>query len=146
MSRRALTLLVVLNSLLVAGALVAIALGAGSCSSRKPTSPVDGTKALAHAAEIVKLSPRPAGSQTLVACGDYIIEQLEDMGLHPQQQTFKDPKERRLKRPFRNIWVEIESDTQKPNTAPILVIGSHYDSKICSGHPDQNLAPMNWSK
>ncbi|MEE9126693.1 MAG: M28 family peptidase, partial [Planctomycetota bacterium] len=79
----------------------------------------------------------PPGSQNRVDCGNYIIKQLEGLGLKPQKQVFKDPKEPRLKRPFRNIWVQIESDTQNPKKAPILVIGSHYDSKLCSGHPDQ---------
>ncbi|MHC4512447.1 MAG: M28 family peptidase [Planctomycetota bacterium] len=98
------------------------------------TTPVDGDRAYAHVKRIVEMSPRPPGSPALVACGDYIIKQLEQLDLQPQKQVFKDPKERRLKLPFRNIWVQI--DGEDPENGPILVLGSHYDSKLCEGHPN----------
>jgi len=116
--------------------IVAIGLTVRGCS-RPAASPVDGAKALEHAARLAE-RPRPPGSQALVECGNYIKNQLEAMGLKPQEKAFLAPNERdrRLKLPFRNIWVEIPSKTQDPATAAILVIASHYDSKLCSGHPD----------
>lgn len=132
MSRRARTLVLVSLPLVVA-----VAVTVRGCG-RPAASPVAGQKALEHARRICELSPRPPGSHNLVQVGNYIIQQLEAMGLEPQKQVFTHPKVKdpRLQLPFRNIWVEIPSATQDPKTAPILVIGSHYDSKLCEGHPN----------
>lgn len=134
MSHGGRTVLLIIVSL---AALVAVAVTCHGCS-RTPASPVDGTRALEHARIICELSPRPPGSSALVEVGNYIVRQLEEMGLRPQEQPFLHPdaKDHRLKLPFRNIWVEIPTRKQDPGTAPILVIGSHYDSKLCRGHPD----------
>ncbi len=134
MNLRARMLLIVSLALIVAGGVTV-----RGCGGRAATSPVNGSKALQHAGAICEKSPRPPGSPALVDVGNYIKGQLADMGLKPQEQVFVHPQDRdpRLKLPFRNIWVEIPTKNQEPKTAPILVIGSHYDSKLCMGHPNQ---------
>ncbi len=100
------------------------------------SGPFEGDRAYAHTAQIVGFGPRPAGSEALRKTADYIGEQLRTLGLTPREQTWEQEvtaygKTRKLQ--LRNVWTEIPGKDPK---GPVLLIGAHYDSKICTGHPD----------
>lgn len=102
-----------------------------SCSGPKETGPIDGDKAMAHVNFLYKYGPRPAGSRELTQAADYIQSKLKELGLAPQVQRWR---EEAHKLDLQNIWVQI--DGEDPQAGPILVIGAHYDTKNCQGHPN----------
>lgn len=107
-----------------------------ACGSRS-TGPIDGERALKHAADILEFGPRPPGSEALRRAGDLVLARLRELGLEPQEQVWTEkvvvydtPREVQ----FRNLWVEIPG--RDPKRGPVLVIGAHLDSKLAEGHPD----------
>lgn len=98
---------------------------------------VDGGQALAHAAKILELGPRPAGSKNLTAAATYLKQVLRDRGLEPQEQIWSETvklhgKEQQVK--FQNVWAQVPG--KDPVHGPVVILSAHYDSKLCSGHPD----------
>jgi len=102
----------------------------GACGSRE-TTPFDGERAMAHVMAMQEFGPRPAGSPALAKTADYIRKELTDLGLAPQTQRWRE-EEHALD--LQNVWVQI--DGTDPKDGPIIVIGAHYDTKNCQGHPD----------
>jgi len=93
--------------------------------------PIDGERAMQHVEFLVKFGPRPAGSGALTQAADYIQKKLTELGLTPQVQRWRDE---RFGLELQNLWVEIPG--KDPEHGPILVIGAHYDTKLCDGHPN----------
>lgn len=102
-----------------------------SCGS---SGPIDGQKAMTHAEQLVGFGPRPSGSVALGKAADYIVAQLETLGLTPHRQTFTPPKEQFQ---GQNVWVQIDGDD--PQKGPILCIGAHYDTKLADGKDGRQL-------
>lgn len=121
-----------------ASILLLLALPALTSCSPPATTPFDGERAMRHVEFLVKNGPRPAGSKSLTVAADYIQKKLAELGLQPQLQAWREdvPLEgdKKLRLELRNVWVQI--DGQDPVNGPILVIGAHYDTKLCQGHPD----------
>ncbi len=109
------------------GSLLALA----SCGGPKETTPFDGDRAMAHVNFLFKYGPRPAGSRALTQAADYIQKNLRELGLDPQVQRWR---EEEFKLELQNIWVQING--QNATEGPVLVIGAHYDTKNCAGHPN----------
>jgi len=99
---------------------------------RKP-SPIDGARAKAHVQALVDCGERPAGSAQLIKARDYLSGELTKLGLSPKVQTFTHPAAPNIT--FNNLYVEIPG-TRKGDDR-VLVLGSHYDTKITHGHPDE---------
>jgi Zn-dependent M28 family amino/carboxypeptidase len=99
------------------------------CAKRE-TTPFDGERAMQHVKFLHEYGPRPAGSRALTQAADYIQTKLKDLGLAPQTQRWR---EEEFKLELQNVWVQI--DGEDPKDGPILVIGAHYDTKLCQGHP-----------
>ncbi|MBL9079156.1 MAG: M28 family peptidase [Planctomycetes bacterium] len=95
------------------------------------SGPVEASRANAHLEAMVGFGPRPFGSDALGKTADYIDKEVGKLGLKLQRQELMHPKE---KRQLRNLWVQI--DGQDPQNGPILMIGSHYDTKLADGHAD----------
>ncbi len=102
--------------------------------------PVDGARARAHTAAICDFGPRPPGSSNLRKVGDYLIAEVEKLGLTAQQDTWEQEltvygKPRKVS--FRNIWTEIPG--ADPANGPVLLLAAHYDSKLTDEtHPDES--------
>jgi glutaminyl-peptide cyclotransferase len=99
------------------------------------SGPIDGDRAKAHAAKIIEFGPRPAGSKNLTLAATYIKQQIQQLGLEPQEQLFEVTKPFRGKdttTKFQNLFVEIPG--KDPVNGPLVVIGAHYDSKLTEGH------------
>jgi Zn-dependent M28 family amino/carboxypeptidase len=109
--------------------LVAITQLLGGCSD--PPGPVRGDLALGHAREILAHGPRPPASAALRRVADDIEKELGQLGLEPRRDRWTDPTE---KIEFENVWVEIPG--KDPGRGPVVLLGAHYDSKLCAGHPD----------
>jgi Zn-dependent M28 family amino/carboxypeptidase len=106
----------------------AVGLLVGACGG--PAGPVDGNAAFAHLEKIVGFGPRPFGSEALGRTADYIGGELQKFGLAMKRHEVMDEKEKKL---IRNLYVQI--DGEDPQNGPILMIGSHYDTKLTQGHP-----------
>jgi Zn-dependent M28 family amino/carboxypeptidase len=93
--------------------------------------PVSGSAAMKHVRTwVTELGPTPPGSPEIEKKAAYIQKELKALGLDPQVQTWTDPQENKK---FTNVWVEVPGTAGKDG--PILGIGAHYDTKICTGHP-----------
>lgn len=96
---------------------------------------IDGERALSYVQKQVGFGPRPAGSQALVKTRDWFVEELKKLGLEPRIDSFED-KDNAPGMTFHNILCEIPGTTEPkdPSKQRILVLGSHYDTKLCAGH------------
>ena len=91
----------------------------------------DGERALAHAAAMVALGPRPLGSEALERNRSYIEQQLETIGLTSERQAFTaatpiGPVE------MANIVAKIDP-LPGGEGAPAVVLAGHYDTKLFEG-------------
>ncbi len=113
-------------------------LAAAACRNGSVAGPIDGEIVLQHVRTMVAHGPRPAGSEALAKTRAYIVDRLKAAGLKPALDTFRDEK-RAPGITFQNISVEIPG-TRKGEDR-LLVLGGHYDTKRCSGHPrpEQNF-------
>ncbi|MBM4060528.1 MAG: M28 family peptidase [Planctomycetes bacterium] len=101
----------------------------GACGG--PSGPVSGSRAMGHVEKFVGFGPRPFGSAALARKADYIAAELAGLGLQARRHEVVDEIS---KQTIRNLYVQI--DGPDPQNGPILVIGSHYDTKLAEGHPD----------
>ncbi|MFT4843800.1 MAG: glutaminyl-peptide cyclotransferase [Planctomycetota bacterium] len=105
-----------------------LAISLTSCGS---SGPVSGSAAMAHVDALLKIGPRPFGSDNLAKAADYICAEIKKIGLEPKRQEEVHAKE---KKTIRNIYCQI--DGEDPENGPILMIGAHYDTKLAEGHAD----------
>ncbi len=86
----------------------------------------NGEEAYQQAAAQTALGPRPTGSEAGWATGDYIIEQLKEMGWEIEEQVTELQGVR-----LRNI-------VGRAGTGPVIIVGAHYDTR-----PHADLDPVN---
>jgi hypothetical protein len=107
----------------------------GSCGGGAG-GPVDGERALANARKICEFGPRPAGGRNLTAVATWLQSEIRKLGLEPNSDVWEEkvglPGRDTVK--FQNVWTEIAG--ADPAKGPILVLGAHYDTKLCEGHPE----------
>jgi Zn-dependent M28 family amino/carboxypeptidase len=113
---------------LLAGLSLVLVLSATSCGS---SGPVSGSAAMAHVDAMLKLGPRPFGSDNLAKAADYICAEIKKIGLEPKRQEEVLAKE---KMTVRNLYCQI--DGEDPENGPILMIAAHYDTKLADGHSE----------
>jgi glutaminyl-peptide cyclotransferase len=88
------------------------------------TSGFDGQRAFQHAADLVAIGPRTAGTDGNRRAQDYIINQLKGMGCPVDPEAFHTPTPVGDKE-MRNLVVKI------PGASPdILLFLTHYDTKL----------------
>jgi glutaminyl-peptide cyclotransferase len=86
----------------------------------------DPQQAFAHVEAQVAFGPRPSGSDALLRAGDYIGRKLNQYGLRVEHQVFiAHTPQGPVK--FRNVIGRTPS--APPERLPIIIIGSHYDTK-----------------
>lgn len=107
--------------------------GGSTHGSAKP-SPLNAQAAYAHVKAMVEIGPRPAGSEQLKQCRDYIVNELAKFGVKARIDAFEDKENAPKVASFFNIEAEIRGTRE--NDQRILVIGSHYDTKLAAGHPN----------
>ena len=108
---------------------------AAAFSPAPQAAAVDGERALAHAAAMVALGPRPLNSRALEENRVYIEEQLAALGLTPWRDEFTadtpiGPSA------MANILVEIPARGGAPERVPdgpIILLAGHYDTKRFDG-------------
>jgi Zn-dependent M28 family amino/carboxypeptidase len=92
-----------------------------------PWQQYSGARAYEHVAKLVGYGPRPSGSEALGRAATYLTTQLQDYGLTAEEQVFMaqtpfGPKQ------FRNVIAKTRVQPGGPNR--VIIIGSHYDTKI----------------
>jgi Zn-dependent M28 family amino/carboxypeptidase len=113
---------------LLAAALAAASLLPLPCCGG-PSGPIDGDLAYAHVRHFVEqIGPRPFGSANLAKTADYIAAELDKLGLRLERHEVLHDKEQKT---IRNLYTRI--DGPDPANGPILMIGSHYDTKVYEG-------------
>jgi glutaminyl-peptide cyclotransferase len=118
-------------------AMLALNVGCGPAAPRNAAPvagvpAVDGERALARTAELVALGPRPAGSAGAQRAAGWIAEQCRALGYAPvvdewTETTATGPLT------FRNVWAELDAPGRG---APLVLLGSHYDTKRLASVPD----------
>ncbi len=110
---------------------LSIAAGLTLAACGGPTGPVDGDRAMSHVEALVKIGPRPFGSDNLAKATDYIEAQLVALGLAPERHEVMQAREKKL---IRNLYCMVPG--ADPEGGPILMIGAHYDTKLTTGHAE----------
>jgi Zn-dependent M28 family amino/carboxypeptidase len=109
--------------------LIMCALGCNGCGRRESNeikwSLFDGQKAYAHVEKLVGYGPRPSGHNNLIRSATYIATQMQEFGLETEEQVFLASTPRGPLQ-FRNVIARTRE--QRPGE-PIIIIGSHYDTK-----------------
>jgi glutaminyl-peptide cyclotransferase len=82
-----------------------------------PDLQFSGDRAYELLGEYMAIGPRITGTEGSLRAGDYIIEQVEAAGWEVEEQRFP-----YMDTPVRNIIA-------KKGSGPVLIIGSHYDSR-----------------
>lgn len=129
-----------MTSVSVQGArLLACAFSAVLAACSGSSGPVDGSAALAHVEQLVKIGKRPFGSDGLAKAADYIAGEVGKLGLQAKRQEVADDKE---KKTIRNLYAQIDGDD--PQNGPILMLGAHYDTKLSEGFPEATKHNINF--
>ena len=108
----------------LAGASVACAQGI----SRADSGAFDGARAWSELEQIVACGERPAGSQNLERLRRHITDELEALGLEPVREAFRAVTPRG-EIDFANLFVEIPAGEPADSRRPLVVIGTHMDTK-----------------
>jgi len=96
-----------------------------------PRPGVDGRRALALLKKIVAFGPRVPGSQAAARTRALLVKELESLGVQVEQQVFP-ARIRGETLPLVNLWARIPGKEKDK----VILLGTHYDTKITSGHPD----------
>lgn len=111
--------------------LVIIALTFCSCAqSMRPSAevpPLSGERAMEHVRAQVALGPRPPGSPQLQACREYITRQMKSFGYEVEEDVFTPQT------PYGPIRMSNLIARQGTGDRGILVLATHYDSKLMEG-------------
>ncbi len=91
---------------------------------------VSGKRARAHVAKLVAFGERPAGSKALERSRKYLEGELKKLGLASTVQSFRDKAAPGIH--FHNLLCEIPGTDKHDDR--LLVLGSHYDTKLTKGH------------
>ncbi len=92
---------------------------------------IDGKRAFELLKRIVALGPRTPGSKAASGARKIIGDQLDALGISYEYQAFQ-AKIRGLSTVLVNLWARIPGN----RSDHVIVIGTHYDTKITYGHPD----------
>ena len=110
-------------------ALTLMALGQLRCASSpppppsKPPVPFDAQRALADAADLVALGPRPSGSEASRGAQNLIITRLKAAGLIVRQDAFV------ASTPAGDVAMKNIMGVLQGKRPGVIVIGTHYDTK-----------------
>ncbi|MBL8800709.1 MAG: M28 family peptidase [Planctomycetes bacterium] len=122
------------------GALLACADGAGQSGGSRSDAALgaeaqlfDEAKAWAHLEALVAIGPRPAGSGGAVKTVEYLETQLKSYGLTPVRESFIARATPAGDVPMCNLYVDLPAAGESANKAPLIVIGSHFDTKRFEG-------------
>lgn len=97
----------------------------------KPVSNIEwesfsGKRAYEQAQRLVAYGPRPSSSPALIRTSIYLATQLQEYGLDTEEQVFVAQTPRGPLQ-FRNVIAKTR--TRRGANGPILIVGSHYDTK-----------------
>lgn len=118
----------------LAGATLLVS-AAASCSSGTAatslppmTGTVDADRAWGLLEEIVAFGPRPSGTPANDRLRDWIVAELEQLGLAVERESFTADTPRG-EIAFENLVAEIPAAVDEPATSPVVVLASHFDTK-----------------
>ena len=115
-----------------AAAVVALAAAAAGCADKKPepaeagweTLPPDaGVRMYAYAGDLVKISPRDAGTPGAGAASRFVAQEIRRLGVKPAADCWTEgtPTGRKT---FCNVYAVLPGTSGR-----LVVLGSHYDTK-----------------
>jgi glutaminyl-peptide cyclotransferase len=124
-----------LRILLLVSIVAALATGCGSAASAPRDAPgprsFDGQRAYEYALDQCEIGPRPPGTEAGWATGDYIIEQLEELGWAVETEEFE------------YVGVRLRNVVGKLGQGPVVILGAHYDTRPVADrdaeHADQPI-------
>lgn len=124
-----------LRILLLVSIVAALATGCGSAASAPESAPgprsFDGQRAYEYALDQCEIGPRPPGTEAGWATGDYIIEQLEELGWAVETEEFE------------YVGVMLRNVVGKLGQGPVVILGAHYDTRPVADrdaeHADQPI-------
>jgi glutaminyl-peptide cyclotransferase len=91
----------------------------------------DGERAYQYALEQCAIGPRPPGSEAGWATGDYIIEQLGELGWKSEAQEFE------------YQGVRLRNVIGKMGRGPVVILGAHYDTRpVADRDPEHSSEPI----
>jgi len=98
----------------------------GSASQAK--SSFDSERAWKDLEKLVAFGPRPSGSAAIEETRKFLETELRAIGLTPVRETFK--QETPVGEiEFVNVYAELEGTKVEGRKTPVLLVGSHYDTK-----------------
>jgi hypothetical protein len=109
--------------------------GEGAAGSSSAAGDLDAARAWAHLEAQVAFGPRPSGSAAAEATRAYIEAALKDMGLQPVRESFTASTPRGPVQ-MANVYVDLPGRERGAESAPMLLVVSHYDTKRFDDHWD----------
>ncbi len=101
----------------------------GAPVKTQPIKPaiIDGNLALGHVEKLVAFGPHPPGSSAMARVQEYLIAQLKTLGLAVEAQDFL------ASTPLGPVSMKNISTKIPGRSEQMVVIGSHYDTKLMQG-------------
>ncbi|WP_042454036.1 M20/M25/M40 family metallo-hydrolase [Neobacillus dielmonensis] len=113
-----------------------------STSSVSAEKPEYGKVAYQHTEYLSeKIGPRVAGSPNEVKAGNYIFNELKQLGYQPSKQTFSYTRRGTTKTSANIIGTKISKSNKLKNN-PQIIIGAHYDSVSVGKGADDNASSI----
>jgi glutaminyl-peptide cyclotransferase len=101
----------------------------GNASKSSPQS-FDSERAWKDLEKLVAFGPRPSGSAAIEETRKFLEAELKAIGLTPVRETFKEETPKG-EIEFANVYADFPGKDVEGKKPPILVIGSHFDTKLC---------------
>lgn len=106
-----------------------------SCRECELNKSFRGQQAFTHVERIVKMGPRVPGTEGSTIAQDYIMAELTGMGVKAERQPFlADTPAGPVS--MANVIGKIGKYEEIDKDSKIIVVGTHYDTKIIEGIPD----------
>lgn len=93
----------------------------------------DAARAWKHLEDLVALGPRPAGSGSSAKTVEYLEAQLRSFGLAPVRESFIARGTPIGDLPMCNLYVDLPARGPDAAKAPLVIVGSHFDTKRFEG-------------
>lgn len=128
-------LVLALLPLLVSSASSSCQGGNPAPAATKQRPAFDAERAWKHLEAQVAFGPRPSGSEANAKLRDYLVAELEKLGLEPVREPFTASDAPGGAISMENVYADFEGrPNSKGEAAPMITLGAHFDTKRLSFH------------